>query len=96
MALLNWLKTLFPFMDSDSSWPDEDVSSDASASRLFGDDDHCAVNPANGLPMVGGCGGLDVEGNPFGVDFHDGFSTGSGSLFDDSFGSCSRSLFDDD
>lgn len=30
----------------------------------------CDINPATGLPMVGGCGGLDVEGNPYGTDLH--------------------------
>jgi hypothetical protein len=33
-------------------------------------DCNCAINPVNGLPMVGGCGGVDVEGNPYGVDRH--------------------------
>lgn len=32
------------------------------------EDAGCAINPATGLPMVGGCGGVDVSGNPFGVD----------------------------
>jgi len=32
------------------------------------EDAGCAINPATGLPMVGGCGGVDVAGNPFGVD----------------------------
>lgn len=32
-------------------------------------DDNC-TNPANGLPMVGGCSGVDVEGNPYGTDSH--------------------------
>ncbi|WP_277981880.1 hypothetical protein [Sphingomonas phyllosphaerae] len=27
-----------------------------------------AINPANGLPMTGGIGGVDVLGNPFGTD----------------------------
>lgn len=31
---------------------------------------HCDINPATGLPMVGGCGGVDVEGNPYGADLH--------------------------
>lgn len=26
------------------------------------------INPATGLPMVGGYGGFDVGGSPFGVD----------------------------
>jgi hypothetical protein len=30
----------------------------------------CSINPASGLPMVGGCGGLDVAGNPYGTDTH--------------------------
>ncbi|MGV8990730.1 MAG: hypothetical protein ACOH1Q_04925 [Thiobacillus sp.] len=38
------------------------------------DDQHqnccCEINPANGLSMIGGCGGVDVEGNPYGFDFH--------------------------
>lgn len=29
-----------------------------------------AINPATGLPMVGGQGGVDVAGNPFGTDLH--------------------------
>lgn len=30
------------------------------------------INPASGLPMIGGMGGVDVEGNPFGMDLsHD-------------------------
>jgi hypothetical protein len=27
------------------------------------------INPANGQPMVGGMGGVDIEGNPYGTDF---------------------------
>lgn len=42
----------------------------------------CEINPASGLPMVGGCGGLDVEGNPYGIDPHDDLAQASG--FDES------------
>ena len=28
------------------------------------------VNPATGLPMLDGCGGVDVSGSPYGVDLH--------------------------
>ena len=28
------------------------------------------INPATGLPMIGGIGGIDVAGNPFGHDLH--------------------------
>ncbi len=30
-----------------------------------------AINPATGLPMVSGIGGIDVGGSPFGTDIHD-------------------------
>lgn len=50
----------------------------------------CDINPASGLPMIGGCGGLDVQGNSYGTDFHnDDFSSGLGSndsFSDNSFG----------
>lgn len=43
----------------------------------------CDINPANGLPMVGGCGGVDVEGNPYGFDLrHDDTWTTSSSTDD--------------
>jgi hypothetical protein len=42
------------------------------------------VNPATGLLMVGGIGGLDMAGNPFGCDLHqDHDPFPSSSLFDD-------------
>lgn len=40
---------------------------------LFGGDmPHAAtdINPATGLPMVGDIGGVDVGGNPFGMDLN--------------------------
>ena len=33
-------------------------------------EDGFEVNPSTGLPMVGGMGGVDVAGNPWGVDLH--------------------------
>jgi len=38
------------------------------------------INPANGLPMINGSEGLDIEGNPYGTDssHDDSFSAGSG------------------
>lgn len=36
----------------------------------FHDPNDNAVNPATGLPMIGGIGGVDVAGNPFGTDLH--------------------------
>ena len=32
---------------------------------------HTEINPATGLPMIGGMGGIDLAGNPYGTNFHD-------------------------
>ncbi|OEY65970.1 hypothetical protein [Marinobacter sp. X15-166B] len=40
------------------------------------------VNPATGLPMMGG---IDVAGNPFGTDSNDGFCSHSDDLIGASF-----------
>ena len=42
-----------------------------------------AVNPATGLPMVGGIGGVDAGGSPFGTDIHENTT----SIIDDSLNS---------
>ena len=34
-------------------------------------DDPMAINPANGLPMMGGQGGVDIHGNTFGTNMND-------------------------
>ncbi|MHB1184242.1 MAG: hypothetical protein ACYC4A_06025 [Desulfobulbia bacterium] len=74
-------------------------SSGSGASSFGGDDgfqhglDDFSINPANGNPMVGGIGGLDVAGNPFGTDSsHDHMTS---STFDDSWLSSSGGNFSD-
>lgn len=66
---------------SDSSVYD----STATGSHESGVAESAAINPANGLPMVGGEGGVDVQGNPYGCDdpgadpcspFDDGIASG--------------------
>lgn len=65
-------------------------------------DDDNLINPATGLPMVGGIGGIDVGGDPFGSSFHHDslFESGidSGSSISDTFSSNfdSGSSFSDD
>ena len=64
------------------------------------------INPATGEPMIGGIGGVDTSGNPFGVDLnHSDFETFmdndifESSAFDDSYNSIDdswSSSFDDD
>lgn len=60
----------------------------------------CDINPATGLPMIDGCGGVDVGGNPFGTNMHDSSSIGSGisdtfSSGVDTFGSLDFGSFND-
>ena len=57
MGLFSWLGGLF----------DDGSVGGGSVTDTVADEN--IVNPANGLPMVGGVGGLDVEGNPYGTDF---------------------------
>ena len=40
---------------------------------------------ANGLPMIGGMGGVDIEGNPYGTDFHNTFDYSSSFDLNDRF-----------
>lgn len=69
-----------------------DISSLGASSSI---DDDFTINPASGLPMIGGIGGLDAEGNPYGIDSSD--SLLSSSIFDESTSSCfdDSNLFDD-
>lgn len=66
-----------------------DISSPGSSSSI---DDDLTINPASGLPMIGG---LDAEGNPYGIYSSD--SLLSSSIFDESTSSCfdDSNLFDD-
>jgi len=57
MGIFGWFADLFS----------SDVNSPSIAKESYLDD--FAVNPANGLPMVGGTGGVGIEGNPYGFDF---------------------------
>lgn len=57
-------------------------------------DNGCTVNPATGLPMVNGCGGVDAGRNPFGLGNHHDYtwssctdSSDSSSSWGDSCGS---------
>ena len=45
------------------------------------------INPATGLPMIDGCGGVDVAGSPYGMDLHQN-SIDSSTTVDWGAGSC--------
>ena len=61
MNLFGWLGILFG--DTNSAYS----SLGACDSMYLTDDD--VTNPANGLPMIGGYGGFDIEGSMYGTDF---------------------------
>jgi hypothetical protein len=77
-TLMGWLR----------SGPDMDSTESGGLGCGLSDVHGCGINPATGLPMVGGCGGVDVEGNPFGTDLHnESWSDMSSGLSDDTWSS---------
>lgn len=84
------------FSVSDLSQDDDDSSrfqsrfsgSETDTSVFDHSDDFTDINPATGLPMIGGIGGIDVGGELYGMSSDDDFGSSS---FDDSF----TSSFDD-
>lgn len=93
MGLFSWMMELFGSSIENSSTDGGILHSDT--------DNHCGttgldlieINPANGLPMIGGSAGVDIEGNPYGLDSaHDHMGS---SAFDDSWSSGTSSSFDD-
>ena len=79
MKLFSWLKH-WGSNSEPSSTPTTNVSYATTSHQ-----DDFAINPANGLPMIGGVTGLDIEGNPFGTDLHDPFEHSSSVDMNDSF-----------
>jgi hypothetical protein len=58
-GLIDWL-----------GWSVDDLfNSDTETTTSLHEDCGFDVNPATGLPILG-CSGLDVQGNPYGVDLH--------------------------
>lgn len=91
MSMFSWLGEVF------GAWRQSTSSASTAAAHveLFG-----AVNPAAGLPMMGpGTGGVDVAGNPYGVDLAEVHHTGGDHhsdafahdhrIWTDPFGGCS-------
>ena len=92
MGFFNWFSGLF----DEGSVRFESVTDSVS--------EQLVVNPASGLLMVGGLGGLDSEGNPYGTDnstpiscdvIHTGLDDHSSCSTMDMFDSSSSSSFDD-
>lgn len=55
MSIFSWMASLLQQQQASGSHSIE--------SQTPPDHDESAINPANGLPMIGGMGGVDVEGN---------------------------------
>ena len=63
-----WLDKIF-------SWFSFGSPDDSGCNSVPGlQDETCTINPASGLPMVGGCGGVDVVGNPYGINMQESWS----------------------
>ena len=63
MKLFGWLGSLFD--DADATY-----STMGTCESMYPMND-AAINPANGLPMIGA---IDIEGNPYGTNFsHDNY-----------------------
>lgn len=60
MKLFGWLGSLFD--DADAAY-----SSIVACDSIFSMEDD-VINPANGLPMIGGFSRVDIEGNLYGTD----------------------------
>ena len=90
MNIFGWFTDIFG-IDNDSSLEFDDGFSSSNSDPIgMSNFNDVTVNPANGLFMVGGIGGVDVEGNPYGTDFSHDHMTSSG-LDDDWLSSSSSS-----
>jgi hypothetical protein len=85
MSIWNWLGGWFSGSESSSV---TGLGAESSSSQVG-----CEINPATGLPMVGGCGGVDVYGNPYGTDSNEHDISSSTSTIDDTWSTTSS--FDD-
>lgn len=90
MGIFSWLNGIFSTDFNSTSISNDEYMTNINSDPI-GEIDDFSINPANGLPMIGGIGGIDVEGNLFCTDFHHDHMTQSS--FDDSFSSDFDSSF---
>jgi hypothetical protein len=82
MGIFNWLGGFFNGFNNDDDTADSIGSDDIIGSGT-------TINPASGLPMISGdTSGVDVGGNPYGMDDSDDFSNSGDSFInsDNDFG----------
>jgi len=77
MGILRWFADLFQTDESTTNALDEETRGIRSSTQAvdskesdFTKTNDFLINPASGLPMVGGLGGFDIAGNPFGMDLY--------------------------
>ena len=82
---MSFLSEVFDFMFAPAGTFDSDSGeADTSSDNNFVDHESTMVNPANGMPMIdgsGGIGGIDVLGNPYGVDLHSHHEVDHSTMF---------------
>ena len=81
MNLFSWLRSVLSISEPNPISSSDELHDTASYRDDF------TINPASGLPMVGGMAGLDIEGNPFGTHLHNSFEHSSLFGLNDSFSS---------
>ena len=100
---MSFLSEVFDFMFAPAGTFDSDSGVvETSSDNNFVEHASTIFNPANGMPMIdgsGGIGGVDVLGNPYGVDLHSHHEDNHSTMFShDDCGSAldhSTSMFDD-
>ncbi len=53
-----------------TNWLFGNAGSSTTPTTMATEDSITHINPATGLPMIGGLGGVDSMGNPYGTDLH--------------------------
>ncbi len=103
---MNFFSQAYDFMFAPGGTSDSDSGRMDTTNDSNVEQEPMIINPVDGMPMIGGMGGLDVLGNPYGVDLHHDESIGMdhsgmfshddcGSMFDDNSTTCdSSSMFD--
>lgn len=100
---MKFLTEIFDFMFAPAGTFDSDSGAmGTSGDNNFVEHESTIVNPANGMPMIegsGGMGGIDVLGNPYGVDLHSYHADDHSAMFNhadcDSAVDHSMTMFDD-
>lgn len=94
---MSFFSKIYEYMCAPAGTYNSDLFEATNDDIFCADNSVAVINPATGLLMTGGIGGIDIAGNPYGVDVgqtnHDMFDSSSTSIID---GVCSAIIFDND